>query len=209
MRRIAYFRNRLHSKGFDSHRRFQGLDGWISDLFGKSQAWYDRVGRIQKDLAVLLAEINGFGKDIWDTILRAVAQATNEGRFIDAPERFIGFDYATEDIIAQAKKMITTEHHLPSDEEISTAESRIWLYRKMVDFAKRMAPEALAIVEAERARVEEGLARFRLLSPAEVGEKVFLETVEERAKVMGVAGFGMGFVAVAIAMAIALAGARR
>lgn len=176
-------------------RDLAGLGDWFSDLFGKSQAWYSNVNRIQNQLAVLQAEVNAIGSGIWDTIMGTIAGLIAKGQASGTPPHFYGFDWTVEDISAQAKAILVTKGHTPTDQEIATADSRARMYREMVDYAKRMAPEVRAQVEADAARVRASVEAAPLRSPAEVGEKVFLETLDERAKAFSLGGLGFGILA--------------
>lgn len=187
-----------------SIEQLSGLDGWIAELFGKSQAWYTRVERAQNALAVLSAEVNSIGRLIWDTIQGTIAAEVQRGGGGGLPSRFPGFDFTVDDIDARIREIMITTKHTPSESDISTAESRIPMYRDAVDYAKSIYPEVAAQVEADAARVAATVSRVPLRSPAEVGEQVFVETLKERAKALG--GLGLGTLAiVAAAAAIGLA----
>lgn len=177
---------------------------WVTKLFGKPQSWYSKVERIQNAYAVLSAEVNAFGRGIWDTIQRSIATEVSEGRGAGLPARFPGFDWLVEDIGNHVKTILITKSHTPSDQEINVADSRLPVYREAVDYAKYVAPEVAYQVEADAEKVRDAVSRAPLRSPAEVGVQTFIEDLEKRLKLFGM--YGLGVIAiVAAAAAIGLA----
>lgn len=174
---------------------------WITSLLGKPQSWYTRVERAQNAFAVFSAEVNAFGRSIWDTVQSSIAAEVSAGRGAGLPARFPGFDFAVEDIGQQVKGLLITKSHTPSDQEIATAESRIPMYREAVDYAKYIVPEVAYQVEQDAAKVKDAVSRAPLRSPAEVGVETFIKELEERAKLFGM--FGLAAVALIAAAAVA------
>ena len=173
-------------------RHVAGLGDWMSDLFGKSQSWYDRVGRDQRDITVLRAEVGAIGQSAWDGLQQTLATAIAQGYQMPV-ERFPGYQWIMDDLLEQAKALLITSFRgmeiIPTDEEISTAENRIYTYRSAVDYAKRILPEMASEAEAEAARIRSMMPEGSLRSPAEVGVKTFKEELERRAKALA-SGFG-------------------
>ena len=178
--------------------------GWVVKLFDKPQSWYSKVERIQNAYVVLSAEVNAFGRGIWDTIQRSIAAEIAEGRGAGLPARFPGFDWLVEDIGNHVKTILITKSHTPTDQEIAVADGRLPIYREAVDYAKYVAPEVAYQVEADAAKAKDAVSRAPLRSPAEVGVQTFIEDLEKRLKLFGM--FGLGTIAiVAVAAAIGLA----
>jgi hypothetical protein len=161
-----------------------GLFEWMVDLLGKPQSWYTRLNTIQNDLTIALAEITSFGRASWEAIQQSIAQMISEGNQSAASITFPGYDFCTEDIPAQVKTIIVTKEHTPTDQEVSTAESRATLYKKAVGFAKEVDSVSAARAEAESAVVKSNLAKSELRSPEEVGVEVFEEELKKRAKAL-------------------------
>ena len=186
------------------------MSGWLESLFGKPQSWYDRIGRDQAEISALLAEVNAIGRSLWDGVQSAIAGAIRDGGYVPV-ERFTGFAWTTEDLIAQAKVLlITGKGALPTDPEIQTAESRIALYRSMVEYAKTVLPEISAMVQAEGDATRAAVEGSRLLSPAAVGIETFQAELDRRAKSLGGgAASTLLVLAVAFIAATALSGRRR
>jgi len=183
---------------------FDNPIGWVTNLLGKPQSWFTRVERVQNAFVILSAEVNAFGRGIWDTIQRSIATEVAEGRGAGLPSRFPGFDWTVDDIATHVKTILITKSHTPSDQEIAVAESRLPMYREAVDYAKYVAPEMSYQVEADAERARDAVSRAPLRSPAEVGVQTFIEDLEKRLKLFGM--FGLGVIAiVAAAAAVGLA----
>lgn len=180
------------------------IGDWMSDLFGKSQSWYDRVGRDQRDITVLLAEVSAIGKSAWDGLQLALADAIAQGQYVPI-ERFPNYQWIMDDLTEQARILLITKSTVPTDAEISTAENRIYTYRSAVDYAKGILPEMAASAEAEAARIRAALPEGSLRSPAEVGVDTFKAELERRAKNLAGAGLGIGTLALIAVAAIAAA----
>lgn len=182
-----------------------GLGGWIADMFGKSQAWYDRVDRDQKALAVRAAEINAIGQDPWDSVRTSYLENV-QGPGID----FLSFSEINSGITSRLKSLLVTKSHMPSNEEISEAENYNFLYGRAADYVKQMLPELAAQADADAANVQEMLSRGSMRSPSEVGEQAFEEEVARRAKILGgVVGGGMLlYLAIPALLALAFSGRR-
>lgn len=176
------------------------LGNWLSDLFGKSQAWYDRIDRDQKALAVRAAEINAFGPDAWKTV-RDAYFANTQGPDID----FLSFSDINAGIGSNLKSLIVTKSHTPSDSEISNAEAYNAQYGRYVDYVKQMIPELAVQADADAANVRNMLSRNSMRSPAEVGEQAFEDELARRAKILGGTLGGMMLLYIAIPLVIALA----
>ena len=180
------------------------IGDWMSDLFGKSQSWYDRVGRDQRDITVLLAEVSAIGQPAWDGLQLTLADALANGYQMPV-DRFPGYQWIMDDLLEQAKILLITKSVVPTDTEISTAESRIYTYRSAVDYAKRILPEMASSAEAEADRIRAALPEGSLRSPAEVGVETFKAELERRAKNLAGAGLGIGLIAALIVGGIAAA----
>ncbi len=180
------------------------LADWMSDLFGKSQTWYDRVGRDQRDITVLLAEVSAIGKPAWDALQQTLAASIAQGYQMPV-EHFPGYQWIMDDLLDQAKILLIMKGAAPTDAEIATAESRIYTYRQAVDYAKRILPEVAASADDEAARIRAALPEGSLRSPAEVGVETFKAELERRAKNLAGAGLGIGMIAVLAVAAIAAA----
>ena len=179
---------------------FDAPTAWIASLLGKPQSWYTRVEKAQNAFAVISAEVNAFGRGVWDSIQSSIAAEVAAGRGAGLPVRFPGFDWAVEDISAQVKGILITKSHTPTDQEIATAESRIPMYREAVDYAKYVVPEAVYQVEQDAAKVLDAVSRAPLRSPAEVGVEEFIKDLERRAKLFSM--FGLAVVAIVAAAAV-------
>lgn len=183
-----------------------GMSGILTSLFGKPQSWYDNINNLQKQLTLLLTEITAVGKDIWNTIAGKLAEAGGATRV--GLKYFSDYDWTTNEIVQGIKNIIVTADHEPTDYAINLAKLRVEEFTPQVAYVKRVAPELVAQIEADRAKAEANLAKSRLVSPAEAGEKEFYRAIEEQAGKIGQFGFGMGLAIVGIA-ALALMGGRR
>lgn len=182
------------------------LGNWLSDLFGKSQSWYDRVDRDQKALAVRAAEVNAIGQGPWDSVRSAFFENT-QGPDLD----FLSFSDINNGITSRLKSLLVTKSHTPSDEEISDAESYNAQYGRYVDYVKDMLPELAAQADADAASVRAMLSQNSMRSPAEVGEQAFEDEVARRAKILGgaIGGGVLLYLAIPLILAAALSGGRR
>jgi hypothetical protein len=160
------------------------LGNWISDLFGKSQAWYDRVDKDQKALAVRAAEINALGSDAWNAV-RDAYLASVQGPGVD----FLSFSDINDGVTKSLRSLVVTSSHTPSDQEISDAEAFNAQYGRYVDYVKQTVPELAAQADADAANVRNMLSQNSMRSPAEVGEQAFEDEVKRRAAILG-AGLG-------------------
>lgn len=179
------------------------MGNWLSDLFGKSQAWYDRVDRDQKALAVRAAEINALGQDAWTTV-RDSYMSNTQGPDAD----FLSFSEINAGIDQNLKALLVTKSHTPSDQDIASAEAYNAQYGRYVDYVKQMIPELAAQADADAAKVQEMLSRNFMRSPAEVGEQAFEDEVERRAKILGasIGGGALLYLAIPAILAVALSG---
>ncbi len=178
------------------------LGDWVSDLFGKSQSWFDRVSRDQAEISGLLAELNAIGSSLWNEIQGRIAGAIQSGVYVPV-SRFTDFAWTQDDLLAQARTLLITKSQTPSDAQLSTAEDRIRLYREMVDYAKSILPEIAARVQEEGDLQRQAMNAVGLRSPAEVGVDTFYKELERRAAALG---GGVGVVAaLAVILGIALA----
>lgn len=175
------------------------MGGILASLFGKSQAWYDSVSRIQKELVVLQAEVSAFGKGIWDTIADTLASKTPAPTFVDSG--FTKYDYTMEWALNHMKAILVTSNYEPADNVIASADLYGRRVRAMVEFAKKTAPEMAAQVATDRAKVEAGLVGSRMIAPAVAGEAAFVKSLEEQA---GKLAFGIGGIGIAVAAVAAL-----
>ena len=179
-------------------RNLNGLNGWIADMFGKPQSWFDRVGRDQREITMLRGEVSAIGRSAWDALQLRLAEAIAQGYQMPV-DRFPGFQWIMDDLEEQIKNLLitgdegwlfkTTTGKIPTDEQISTAESRISTYRAAVDYARRILPEVAPAMDEEVARISSMLPDGSLRSPAEVGEETFKAELKRRADVLG-GGFG-------------------
>jgi hypothetical protein len=177
-----------------------GLGNWLSDLFGKSQAWYDRIDRDQKALAVRAAEINALGSDAWKTVRDAYFENT-QGPDIG----FLSFEEINAGIASNLKSLLVTKSHTPSDQEIAAAEAYNQQYGWYVDYVKKMVPELAAQADADAENVTNLLSRNAMRSPAEVGEQAFEDEVARRTKILGGALGGAALLYLAIPLLLAMA----
>ena len=162
-----------------------GLGDWMSDLFGKSQSWYDRVGRDQRDISILAAEVYAIGKAAWDELQLRLADAIAQGYQMPV-ERFPNFQWIVDDLDEQSSiltlttRRFSTSKPYPTDAEISTAENRIATYRAAVDYARSILPELAPALDEEVARVSGALPEGSLQSPARVGMETFKAELARR-----------------------------
>ena len=166
-----------------------GAESWWNTIFGKGQAWFDRVNEIGNQLTILLAEIGAFGEPLWDAIGKTARVTAG------APPAFPGYADAMNLLQTSAASVIVTKGRTPSDAAIDAADVTSKTYRSFVEFAKKVAPEVKSLVEGEAAKMAEIVAGSTLHSPADVGKKAFEEELEKRAKVLGV-GIGIGTMAI-------------
>lgn len=188
------------------------IGDFIADMFGKPQSWYDRVARDQAEISALLAELNAIGSSLWNEIQGRIAGAIQSGTYVPV-SRFTDFSWTQEDLLTQAKALLitgsegwlfkSTTGRVPTEEEISTAESRIRLYRDMVDYAKSILPEIADRVREEGDLQRQAMNAVGLRSPAEVGADTFYKELERRAAALG-GGIGVGAL-LAVALGVALA----
>ncbi len=183
--------------------QLSGLGDWMSDLFGKPQAWYDRIGRDQAEISALLAEVNAIGSTLWNEMQGRIAGAIQAGAYVPV-DRFTDFNWTQDDLLEQAKLLLITKSQTPSDQQIATAESRIKLYRAMVEYAKSILPEIALQVQDEGDRQRAAVNAMSLRSPAEVGVETFKQELERRASALG-SGLGVGAIVAVVAAAFAFA----
>lgn len=200
-----------------SVRDLSGMNGILANLFDKPASWYARVNWVQNELAVLQAEVSSIGSSAWNQIQRDLAQAKADGQS-GGPDRFPDYSFTMSDLLEQQKAVLVTKEEgwlfteikgrIPTDGEIATAESRVTLYRRAVDFAKSILPELSPSVDADAARVRASVEATPLRSPGEVGEQVFYDTLKERAKNLTDWSFWIMLGGVAIGIAYLLGGRR-
>lgn len=166
---------------------------WDS-LVGKSQAWYTNVSNLQDRLVVILAGVNEVGVEIWSMVF---GTAVASGVAMDP------FDFVKAGINDALKGVIVTDHGIPSDSDISLARSAADAYQGQLSYVKSVVPEIARRVEGYQADIQSRLPA-PMRSPSEVGRKVFVETVKERAKdltsdlsttlivLLGLAALGLG-----------------
>ncbi len=177
------------------------IGDWMSDLFGKSQSWYDRVGRDQRDITVLLSEVGAVGRGPWDELQLRLADAIAQGYQMPV-ERFPNYQWIMDDLVEQAGILLITSKRAPSDAELATAENRIYTYRAAVDYARNILPELAPAMDAEAERIRAALPEGSLRSPAEVGVETFKAELERRAKALATGGGVVAMVVGAVALAI-------
>jgi hypothetical protein len=169
----------------------QMLGGILASLFGKSQAWFDNVSRLQKGLTILQTEIAAFGKSVWDAI--ANTPAAKQVGFTD-------YDYTQEWALNHMKAILVTQSYQPNDTVIASADAYLRSRQTMVAFAVKVAPELAAQVAADRAVVESQLVGTGMKSPAVAGEAAFIKSLEDQASKLG---GGMGMLGIGLAVAAA------
>ncbi len=194
-----------------SVEQLSGFTDWVSGawdlLAGKSQSWYDRLDRDQKALAARQAEIATIGQEAWDMV-RGSYLETTQGPDVD----FLSFQDIQGGINDNLRSLIVTEKHIPSDADISSAEAFNAQYGRYVDYVKSILPELAAQVADAAAQVQAALSKGTMKSPAAVGQQVFVDEVERRAKVLGavVGGSILLYLAAGLGIALALsAGGRK
>jgi len=193
-----------------SIEQLSGITDWVGGVWdlltGKSQAWYDRLDADQKALAVRMAEVAAIGEGPWSAVRDAFFQNT-QGPDLD----FLSYSDATTGIDGLLKQLIVTKDHVPSDFEISNAESWNAQYGRYVDYVKSMLPELAAQVAADAADVRTALGQGKMSSPAAVGRQAFVDEVERRAKLLAAAAAGgiLFYLAIPVLISIALGGRGR
>jgi hypothetical protein len=175
------------------------------------------VNRVQNELVVLQAEVSSIGSTLWNQVQQDLAQAVADGQ-TGGPSHFPDYSFTMSDLLDQQKAVIVTKEsgwlvesikgRIPTDEEIATAENRVVLYRRAVEFAKSVLPEISPVVNADAAQVRASVEATPLRSPGEVGEKAFYEILKERAR--GLGDISLWLAAAALLLGVAyLAGGRR
>ena len=213
MRRIGYTDlDALYNPGFihvagndNGNGNGRMLGGILASLFGKSQAWFSNVSRIQKELVILQGEVSAFGKEVWDAV--ASSSAGKATIFVDSA--FTGYDYTMEWALNHQKAILVTQNYEPSDAVIASADLYSRRVRAMVEFAKKVVPEMAAQVAADRAKIEANLVGSGLKSPAEAGEAAFIQSIEDQTKSLGFGLAGIGLAAAALAAIYLFGGSRR
>ncbi len=138
---------------------------------GESQEFYSRLGAVQNNITVLMAEVEEVGESVWDLVSDKAGSSISFTRF-----------QATKDALLEAfQGLIATQSRTPTLSQISSADQLAWGIREMVDFAKRMAPEIAAKVDARGASVEAAVSASPLQSPSDVGWDEFERQMKDRA----------------------------
>lgn len=176
--------------GYDSY--FGGLGylaGWWDLVSGKSDYWYQNLDRVQNSLAVAMAQVEAVPAKLW----RSVWEKKGLPQYADR-------DAVKDNLLYNFQSILVTTKRVPSDEMIATAEAKVQDTEWMLSEVARLAPEVTAEMEIQKARVAAALSNSTLQSPTTVGREVFMEKLEERAKLF-TGGFGVviGIAAVAIA----------
>ena len=189
--------------------RLNGITDWFSDawalLSGKPQSWYDRIDRLQKALAVRMAEVQAIGTSMWNAV-RAAYFTETQGPDVD----FWSFDQMVSQINANLKTLILTKSHVPTDDQIAVVESFDQQYGRYVDYVKQMLPELAAKVSSDAEDVRNALSKGSLRSPGEVGREAFWDELSRRAKLLGL-GAGaliLLYLAIPVILASAFRGGR-
>ena len=155
--------------------QLSGLGDWMSDLFGKPNSWYERVGQDQVDLVALSSQVASVGQTLWNIVREKLVQSNGEDL------GFVPFSEANDLVQSSVKRILITNSKTPSDQDVTLAEQAIGLLRQWVAFVLGVAPEMSAEVEAEGRRAREIVGANTLRSPAEVGTEAFKEEVARRA----------------------------
>lgn len=202
----------LHRPGYtvpEFGGRLNGIFDWIGDawnlLAGKPQSWYDRIDRLQKALAVRMAEIQAIGSSAWDAVRSAYFSET-QGPDID----FWSFGQMVDQIDANLKTLILTKSHVPTDDQIGVVEAFEKQYGRYVDYVKGILPEVRGKVEADSAAVRSALSQGSMRSPTEAGQEEFWKELARRAKLLG-AGVGAAvllYLAIPVLLSSMLGGRR-
>ena len=185
----------------------RGFADWASGVWdiltGKPQSWYTHLDLDQKAFAVRAAEINAIGEGPWGMV-RDSYLANTQGPDVD----FLSFSDINDGITENLKSLVVTKSHVPSDQEISSAEAYNAQYGRYVDYVKSMVPEVAAQVQADADAVKAALGPGTMKSPAAVGQQAFVDEVERRAKILG-ASIGGGvllYLAIPAILAVAFSG---
>jgi len=184
-----------------------GAAGDVMDiLFGKPQSWYTAINQIQKDLAILLAEVTAIDSSNWNATSGELSKV-GAAAAVGLPY-FYDHSWTTKEITQRIQSIIVTDNHVPSDSDIAFAKQRLGEIRSQVEFVKKVAPELQPQIAADRAKAEGLLSNSQLLSPADAGKEAFVKSLEEQAGKLGQFGMGIGLVAAAAA-ALYLFGGRK
>jgi hypothetical protein len=162
-----------------------GMSGVWETLFGKPQAWFDNIGRLQQELSVENAEINAYPSARWDQIydqFEEIKRRTGAPPFL-----FTGYGWSRGQISSLLTSIVITKSHVPTDDQIAQADDWAKRFRFMLTFAKNtlgtVSPAARAEVDAEAARMAgtiTGMTKMR--SPSAETRETFPRELEKRAE---------------------------
>lgn len=189
--------------------RLNGITDWVGDawdlLTGKPQAWYDRIDRLQKALAVRMAEVQAVGSSAWD-LVRTAYFTESQGPDLS----FWTFSQMVDQINANQKTLLITKSHVPTDDQVQNVELWDREYGRYIDYVKGILPELRGKVESDSAEVRNALSRGSLRSPSEVGREAFWDELARRAKILGLSVGALAFLYFAIpAILVAALSGRR
>jgi hypothetical protein len=191
-------------------RVINGISDWVGGvwdlLMGKPQSWYTHLDQDQQALAVRSAEVNAIGEVHWNAVRDAyMAEAVG-------PEiEFLSFSDINGGIDGNLKNLIVTKSHVPSDQEIASAENFNAMYGRYVDYVKSMIPELASQIKSDSDAVKNALGSGTLKSPSSVGQQAFVDEVERRAKLLavGIGGAAILYLAIPLLLAAAFSGRGR
>jgi hypothetical protein len=150
----------------------------------KPQSWFDSLAKIQNELTVLSAEVEEVGDSVWNLVSE---QASGMSQFQP-------FQAVKDLLVDTFRSLVVTKTTGPTDEQVNRAAGIANSVRAMVDFAKSVAPEVAAAVDAKGAAVEAAVSAAPLQSPNDVGWDEFEKQMKDRAKKL-IPDFSLGLVA--------------
>ena len=183
-----------------------GFFDWVTKLFGgKPQSWWDRLNSLQSQLIMVLNEVTTFPKNVWNGIQQELAnmRARGEAWPFGYDGRFPNYEWVDKEGHDLAKRLIASESHVPTDEDMDFAARLIPVLRGAANFATKFMPEYQAQIAATKAKVEANLAKSKLRSPAEAGQEEFVRALQDRADMLsGKFSLGLGTVIGLAALAL-------
>jgi hypothetical protein len=187
---------------FDGMNGLGNVGGFWDSVFGKSQAWYDRLNAVQNKLAIASAEVAAFGDAVWNAVGKTAAVTAG------APPGFPSFADQMRAIEQAMTSSMVTEKHVPTDDAVDAADSTERTARANINYATKVAPELAADIAAAAEKAAKIVTQVSLSSPGEVGRAEFVKEIKERSKVLG-AGLGIGGLAIAGVVLVALMVSRK